>query len=246
MDFLMEYGVDIGLVAVLIVAIFANARKGFVRAVLTLAAVVLAFGFAQKAAEPVASWSYDTFFNKAVCEKITEKAADFSTGKTTRQIVNEVSLLMPQYLGDVMEDMGADLSAPSNPTEASDDANSIPAQQISDSIVKPAAMVLLKMVCTLLCFAMIMALFRVLIHFACKVVKLPVLRTADRALGGVLGLIKGIIIVYLLSMLCGLVAQVTVQPQVKQAIEQSKIVSACQQMDFSGNFAELFDKNSTE
>ncbi len=246
MDFILQNAVDIGFIVILVITVAANARKGFVRTVLTLAALVLAFGFAEKAAEPVASWSYDAFVNKRVCEVIDENAAAFKTGQTTQQIVNEVVGLMPEYLNDKLTNQNIDLDKLQNQMDSVGDISGFSSQQISDSLVKPAAMILLKIICTLLCFVVFMLPLRLAIHFICKVVRLPVLRSADKALGGVLGFVKGIMFVYLLAMLFGLVGQVTAQPDVKQAIERSKIVTACQQTDFSGRFAELFDKNSTE
>lgn len=226
MDFAIQYGTDLALLAVIAFQTLLNAKRGFMRSVLTLLATLLAFGFALKAAGPAASRFYDLFLDRVVCEKIEEHAADFAAADTTIEIIDEAQRIIPNYLDPILEKANVDLNDVSDRI-GSGSKNALTPQQISAKVIKPAAMVLLKPAFTLLCFGLLMAVMRLLIGAVCKVVKLPVLHSADKALGAALGLLKGLLIVYLLAIFCSLLAQVSGKPQIKQAVDQSKIIPIC-------------------
>ena len=223
----IQYGTDAALIAVVAAETLIHAKRGFVRTALTLLAAVIAFGVSLKAAEPLASWSYDAFLDKTVCERIEEHSAGFAAADTTKEIIDEVSRIIPDYLHPQLEKINIDLDSVSDQIDSAGKQSDQTARQISQRIIKPAAMLLLKSICLIVCYIVLSALFRLLIHAVCKAAKLPVLHTANKALGGVLGFLKGLLIVYLLALLCGLVGQITSKPEVKQAIDQSKIIAVC-------------------
>ncbi len=229
----IQYGIDLALLAVIAAETLLNAKRGFVRSVLTLLATLLAFGVALKAGEPAASWSYDTLLDRMVCEKVEAHVKDFAEADTTIEIINETERIIPDYLNPILEKINVDLNEVSDRIDESSKSALTP-QQISGKIIKPAAMVLLKPLCTLLCFGLLIVVLRLLISSACKAAKLPVLNTANKTLGAVLGLLKGLLIVYLLATFCSLVAQVTAKPQIKQAVDQSRIISLCQSIGKTG------------
>ena len=238
MDFAIQYGLDIALLAVLVFKVIWHAQKGFVHTVLTLLAVILSFGLALAAAEPVASWSYDLLLDQTVCETIDKHAKDFNDAHDVQEIVDEVAETIPAYLGQLFEKIDIDLNEVSRQIGSANVKTVPTSQQLSQQVVKPAAMVVLKTIVTILLYILIMAVFRLIIRLICKATKLPVLHTADKTLGGVLGFLQGFVLVYLVAMLCGLVGQVTSKPEAKQVIDHSKIVTICQQITFSGDAAD--------
>lgn len=242
MDLAVQYGADAALLAVLAVETLHHARKGFVRTVLTLIAALVAFGLAQKFAEPLASWSYDAILNPIVCEKLDEHAAELDDAQTAAEVVAEVAESVPHFLGALLQTIDAEPNEVSRQIASADSEEPMTSEQLSNDLVKPVAMIALKTVCVLICFAVFMGVFHAIIAVIDHVTKLPVLRTANRWLGGALGFLKGLVIVYLLAMLLGLIGQITEKPQVKQIVEHSRIVTTCQQIDFN----HLLDQNKTE
>lgn len=242
MDLAVQYGADAALIAVLVFETVWHARKGFVRTILALFAAIIAFGVALKVAEPLASWSYDAILNPIVCEKLDEHAEEFADAQTAKEVAVEVADSIPHFLGTLLQKIDVDPNEVSSQIGSSDSEEPITSEQLSNDLVKPVAMIALKTVCVLICFAVFMGVFHAIIAVIDHVTKLPVLRTANRWLGGALGFLKGLVIVYLLAMLLGLIGQITEKPQVKQVVEHSRIVTTCQQIDFN----HLLDQNKTE
>ncbi len=238
MDFAMRYGLDILLIAVLAFDVIWHVKKGFVRTLLTLLAAIAAFCLAMKAAEPVATWCYDAFLDPMICEKVDEHISDFDDAHSAKEVVNEVARVIPEQLSTILKRINADPNDAVDQIGSVKDGGALTPQQISQKIVKPVAMVVLKIIATLLCYGVLMALFHVLIHLLCSVTKLPVLHSADKLLGGALGFLKGLVLVYLITLLCSLIAQVTTKPEMKQFMEQSSIIPVFQQIDFNGSHAE--------
>ena len=72
MDFILTVAVDLLFLIIVAISVISAMHKGFLRIVLSLVALVIAFAVASLANEPAAEWCYDSFVADAVIEKVYE------------------------------------------------------------------------------------------------------------------------------------------------------------------------------
>ena len=83
-------------------------------------------------------------------------------------------------------------------------------------------------VCRIIIFAIVSFLaslvFSIIINLLCKIVKLPVLRTANKALGGALGLFNGIIFALIVSYICVIVSGLINNSEFSEIVNSSHVI----------------------
>lgn len=215
----MMWIVDVGLLALFLMMIIIGAKKGFVRSVLDLVIWIASFIFSVSFSENLADYFYDNILAKPIGNKIALFLAENQIGNDVSVSAKAFLSEMPSFFQNVANSVGMDLSSLSNSISGASSA-----QEILEHIVAPIMRAGLHLIFIIVLFAVSMTVLFLLEHFILKAFKLPVIRTANGLLGGVLGAFKGCILVVTLSLLLFAVCQVKSMPQLQAYIDASKIV----------------------
>lgn len=234
MDIVIKYGVDIALIIVLISTVIGSMRKGFLKCVLSLLCVIVALAAATTFNEPVAEWCYDSVLDGIVTEKVEESMLNGMESIDAALTVESITQAIPQFLTDSIAELGIDISSVTKSIDSLDLSTHDTAQNISQQIIRPAALVLLRVLAYILIFVFVRFLTGIITNIFSGIVKLPVLRSVNKLLGAILGAVKGIVLVFSIGMLLNLFAQIIKNTDViAQAIENSNICGIISGVDFT-------------
>lgn len=202
MDFISQFGIDLLFLIILVISILDSIRRGFLKSVLSLACVILAFIVASVLNEPVAQWCYDSFLSDSIVEKIEDNIPETEVEFDVESIADYV----PEFLIDRNEEFDIDDIF----DEAEKDGLSTHeiAETISDKIIGPPVIMILRLICYLIIFLLVRFLLSIVSRIISKLDKLPVIKQFNKTLGGLLGFVKGLFIVIALAVALNFIAEV--------------------------------------
>ena len=216
--------VDIILLIVIFVMILAGIKNGFVRCVLSIVAFTLAFAAAVFLSEPAAQTVYDNFVKEPIESAIAESIPDMSTAKTAADNTQAVIDSLPEAVVSAASSLGIDVSQLAEQAGNINLNTSDMAAELTDKVARPIALAVLKV----LAFAVIFLILNLVLQIAVSVISrlfdLPVLKTFNRTLGGVLGAVKGLLLVTVLAILLDASTAFVTNADFVTAVGNSKIV----------------------
>lgn len=194
----MSWILDIAAVAVVGIFLTLGIHRGFIKTAIRLIGLVVALCAAGLAATPLAEWIFDALLNEPLRATVSQHAASAAVAAldTAREQVVSVLELLPSVVKSAFDLSGMTV------TQSGEALAAEPLTQIvMDSIVRPLCVSLLQAV---LFLALFLALF-LIIGWAGKAVNkvfttLPLIRQINGALGGLLGALEGVAMVYVLSL----------------------------------------------
>lgn len=214
--------VDLLLLAIVIFFVFTGMRNGFVRTLLSfvfkIASVVLAYFVSDKYDEAI----YEKFLKDSVINSIEEHVAS-SSANDASQHISVVLESIPESISGILKALGIDFANFGETTSAYATNGEI-SSFLEETLAGPASV----FVCRIIIFAIVSFVasfvFSIITNILCKIVKLPVLRTANKALGGVLGLLNGMIFVLIVSYLCVIASALINNSEFCEVIESSQVI----------------------
>ncbi len=219
----MQYIIDIVLLAVFVLIIVRSAKKGFGKIVLDLLATVLSFAAAYLFSRPAAEFLYEKIVKKMIENSIAEKLGESSAVSSLKQ-VQEVVAGLPDAIVAFSKSMGVGVDKLADSLTKADISAGNIAAVVTETVIRPVVILIMGAVCALLIFIVASIVFGLLTRLLNKVFKLPVLKSANKALGAALGVLKGIIFVLVICTLLYYLGGFTTGAFSK-AVDNSKIVS---------------------
>ncbi len=224
---------DIILVLVLIAVIIASAKKGILVTVVELAAFVLALILASNTAAPVAEVTYKALFSSRVERSLQEVLPENSSKLTNSQKAQYVFDNLPDFAKNQAEKCGIDVSSIARQigTGGFEDGDSL-YKSLAQDIVKPIAVTVLKHIMYFVLAVLYAIVLRAILKSLCKgMKKLRLIGSADKTVGGIIGIAKGVVIVFLLGCLLSYLQPRFENEKLVQAITESSIVELCEEFD---------------
>ena len=175
--------------------------------------------------EPVASGIYDLFIKKSLETAVAAQLPDMSSAQLTSQNVQEVISSLPAAIVKAAQSMGVDIAAISEKAGSVDLSASNIAAEICDSVAKPIAVAVLKVLSFAVIFFVCDFFLQIAAKVVCKLFELPVIRSVNRVLGGVFGALKGLFVVVFACLLLDAAASLLPGTQFASAVGASKLVS---------------------
>lgn len=216
--------VDIILLIVIFVMILAGIKNGFVRCVLSIVAFTLAFAAAVFLSEPAAQTVYDNFAKEPIESAIAESITDTGTAQTAADSTQAAIDSLPEAVVSAASSLGIDVSQLAEQAGNINLNTSDMAAELTDKVARPIALAVLKV----LAFAVIFLILNLVLQIAVSVISrlfdLPVLKTFNRTLGGVLGAVKGLLLVTVLAILLDASTAFITNADFVTAVGNSKIV----------------------
>lgn len=186
----MEYIFDIVLVLIVLISAFIGKRKGFVKCILNLVKSIAAFILAKIAADYASVYLFENFFAKKLTEKITQSL--YISSKLPGESVWEA---LPSFVQNLLEKSGVNsenIFTVSN-FATLDEMIASTVSAVEEILVPFIALILL-----VLFFVGFSLLLSIVIKLIDKVFKLPVLNSLNAFLGTFVGIIFGILIIFIL------------------------------------------------
>lgn len=191
----MGLALDFALFAVLLVCIIVAAKRGFVLSLMELIGFFLAGACALYLSGLIAPVLYDRFFAQRVTQAIAAQLPDLSGAATAAQQAQAALQGLPDAVVQFAASLGIDTAALAQKIVSADLSGAALAQTLADSIAKPLVTLLCRLVLFVVLILILGLVFRILAAVIDRFCRLPVLRTANAALGGVVGALHGVLVV---------------------------------------------------
>ncbi len=198
----MSYILDA--VSLIIVCFFAwrCSKKGFVKAAVLFFGFVIAAVIARYVSLPIANFIYDSFVAEKVSQTISMKLATSSViGPMTDLSIKIDSALdsLPEILRNATGFLMGSSEAETAVSSAMVEAGKTLSESIETEVVKPAVISLLQSILFIVLFVILSFLIKKLAFVGGYFNKIPVVGKLNMFLGGVLGTLEGLIIVFLIA-----------------------------------------------
>ena len=216
MEFL-PFIIDILMIIIIIGSFFDGRRRGFVKTVLSIVATLIAVFFAYEYAQPVAAWFNDAFVHQRVAKSIANVITENIANGT--QAVTDA---LPNYIIRAAEAAGISAGELISSAGAGIDAAKI-GEQLCSALEGVFILPAIKAVAFFVIFAVCSGILAIVIAVIDSIFKLPVIKSLNKLLGGVLGAVKGLIGVLIVSVVfCG-ISELFPETQFAQAVTQAFI-----------------------
>lgn len=208
---------DLAFVVLVLISILDGRRKGFVKIILSFAAMLVTWFVASELSQPVAEWANEAFVGGWITSAIEGAIADtVSNGSQAfLESVPEYISNAAQIAGISLEDLASQLSGAVDPAAA--------AEKIYGAIESKLVLAVLRIISFFVLYVAMNWVTSIVIGIIGKVFKLPVLKGFNKLLGSVVGAFKGVFVVAIVSIILGLVAMVIPETPFAQALDGSVI-----------------------
>ena len=236
MQTVFPYLVDGALLLIFACVVIRAWHIGFARAMAGIAAWIAAAVLALHFCTPLAQTVYTRYFEERVTQMAVQEIEDKSGAVETVQITTDVLSKIPQSAVRAAQSVGVDIDALGHQVQQVVPTSEDLAQQVEQQVLEPVIVAALKVVLFLLILIVVSALVQAILSpIGHALHKLPAIGTADRALGGVLGILKGAVAVAIMSIVLRIAAGV-VEGEVARAVSMSKIIPFIENSPFAGGF----------
>lgn len=186
----MSLILDLVIILIIALCVFIGIKRGAVKEIVSLIGIVVALILAITISKIGATFIYNRFVGEAIYNTVYKAVED----KVGVDISTTIDAL-PEEIFQIGDAIGVDISEKleSGLKEDTNLASSV-AEIVSESIAKPLVITIIQLVL----FIILFVVFKVLICWLGKILnivaKLPVLGSANKLVGGIVGLLKGVII----------------------------------------------------
>ena len=191
----MSLAIDIILVVIFASFVLTAVKKGFILYLLEFAAVILALVLAYNFSPKVAETAYDGFVKEATIKTIeTQIEENVSLQETTTQ----TQLLLesiPDYMVSVADFMGVSVDDIKQSVASSKLTSENIATELVEKIAQPIIIGALTALSFVVLAIVLLFVLKFLAQIIAKIFKIPVIKTVNKLLGGILGACKGFAVV---------------------------------------------------
>lgn len=219
----MSLALDLGLIAVLAVAVLASAKKGLVRTVLELVAFAAAILLAVQLSAPMAKTCYENVLSERVETKIAEEL-HVSENASAIKKASVVLDSLPSFVKDYVQGSDASVTKLTEQIANGNYSNKDAAKLLNENIARPVCEAVLSAVLFLLLFAVLGGVFQWLASVLSKLFKIPIVKNVNALLGGVFGAVKGCAFVFIAVFLLTAAAPYIENAAYREALQSSHIV----------------------
>lgn len=191
----MAIAIDIILAVIFAAFVLTAVKKGFVLSLLEFVAVILAFVLAYSFSPNVAEAAYDGFVKESTIKTIeTQIEKNISLNETSTQ--TQVLLdSVPDYMVSVADFMGINIDDIKKDVANSKFTSENIATELVEKIAQPIIIGTLTALSFVVLAIVLLFILKFLAQIIAKIFKIPVIKTVNKLLGGILGACKGFAVV---------------------------------------------------
>lgn len=191
----MSLAIDIILVVIFASFVLTAVKKGFILSLLEFAAVILALVLAYNFSPKVAETAYDGFVKEATIKTIEtqiEENVSLQETSTQAQLLLES---IPDYMVSVADFMGVSVDDIKQSVASSKLTSENIATELVEKIAQPIIIGALTALSFVVLAIVLLFVLKFLAQIIAKIFKIPVIKTVNKLLGGILGACKGFAVV---------------------------------------------------
>lgn len=209
--------VDLAFIALLVINIIDGRRKGFVKIILSFAALLVTWFVASGLSLPVAEWANEAFVGGWITKAIEGAVADSIANGSDALLAS-----IPDYISNAAQTAGVSFEELASQLGNTVDP-AVAAEKIYGAIENNLVISVLRIVSFFALYLVMNWVASIAIGIIGRVFKLPILKGVNKLLGSVVGALKGILIAVVISIILGLVAMVVPETAFAQALDGSVI-----------------------
>ena len=191
----MSLAIDIILVVIFASFVLTAVKKGFILSLLEFAAVILALVLAYNFSPKVAETAYDGFVKEATIKTIEtqiEENVSLQETSTQAQLLLES---IPDYMVSVADFMGVSVDDIKQSVASLKLTSENIATELVEKIAQPIIIGALTALSFVVLAIVLLFVLKFLAQIIAKIFKIPVIKTVNNLLGGILGACKGFAVV---------------------------------------------------
>ena len=211
---------DIGFVIIILLCVVFGYKKGFFKSIAGFIGAVIAMFLAWVLAGLIANALYQGIFREKLIDNISAVLSNDALASFPEKAAQVVANL-PGFLSNTLNNQGITSSQIEQSLQAAGN-NAAPA---TADLISPAVIWLLQLLLTVILFFILVILVRLVIKLIGNVFRLPVLRQVDGILGGLFGIFRGVVYIFLVCILLQLLMPVigNSSEPMKQVLDNSFI-----------------------
>ena len=200
----MSLFLDLLLIAIFVVTIASAYNKGFFRSVMDLASAVASILLAYTVTPVLSGAIYSKYLHRSLSDALASTIASMAkegVDAASKPVYDLGKLLENEQFGTIVNKYGADMNGIASLIESSADDTYESVVKIADAVADPIATTLSTVIAFAATFIIAFALLKVFTVIVGSFFRLPVLRSMDKGLGLVLGIVTATVTVFAIAML---------------------------------------------
>ena len=224
----MEYIVDIIIAVIFGAIVIDSVRKGFFKSLFELAGTLISLAISRLLSESFATVAFNSFIRKGA-EAYLEKALGSVGTKDYALQAQETINSIPEALNGIMNLMGIDKELILEKIQSADLGGSNLIESLMINVVEPIGTAIVQFILFIILAVAVGFLLKVVVRLLDGIIKkLPAVKQLNTTLGAVFGILRGIIVVAIISMLIGILASFIGNEKFIDIVNNSVIVDTFQ------------------
>lgn len=194
----MSLILDIILIAIFVVFVLVAAKKGFVKTLLELVAVIAALVLSYQLSPVVAQGAYDSIVKESMITAIEEQIDEnFDTATAAKKA--EVTLdALPDFMVSLASSAGVEIDEIKSKISSEKFSSENLATELVEKVAEPIVVGALTIVFFMILAIVLLFVLKFVAHLISKLFDIPLIGTANKVLGGLLGACKGVVVLVFL------------------------------------------------
>ena len=224
----MAYIIDIIILVIFGGIVISSLKKGLFKSLFELAGTLISLAISRALSEGFAPQIFDTFIKKGAETYLGNALGEVGTKDYVLQ-AQETLNSIPEALNGIMGLMGIDKAAMLEKIQSADLGGSNLVESLMTSVVGPVATAVVQFILFVILAVVIGFVLKIAVKLLDGIIKkLPAVKQLNSTLGAVFGVLRGIIVVAIISMLLGIVASFIGNETFIEMVNSSIIVDTFQ------------------
>ncbi len=221
----MTYIVDIILAAIFALIIIISAKKGFFKSLFDLIGSILAFIIAKALSASFAPVLFENVIRPGAEKYLSSSLSSAGTTDYSTQIEQALNSI-PDSLGGLMQIIGINKEAIMEKFSAVDLKGENPIETIMNTVVEPIGTALIQFIMIAILALVLIVAIKIVVKLLDKIITaLPVVKRFNSLFGAVFGMLRGVIVVAVFSMLISVVAGFISNEAFIESVDNSIIIN---------------------
>lgn len=194
----MSVVLDIILIAIFAAFVLLAAKKGFVKTLLELVATILALMLAYQLSPVIAQGAYDGIVKESMITSIEEQLDENFNASTAAKKAEVTLEALPDFVVSLASSAGVEIDEVKAKISSEKFSSQNLATELVEKVAQPIVVGALTIVAFMLLAIILLFALKFLAHIISKLFDVPLIGTANKILGALLGACKGVIVIVFL------------------------------------------------
>ena len=232
---ILPFVVDGIIILIFAACIFDGYRRGFVKMLLSLAAIVISVAVASALSAPVAKWAYDEYvgdiaseYVESYFESALESAGlteDEFTGSNFEGSKEKIAEAIPEEIAEFLEEYDISIEEILDGVSAEDTLEET-GEKIIENVERAIILPVLEITAFILIYIVSSIILTIVVGVICSLFKLPIIKGINKSFGAALGTLKGLAVIGVLSVFAVFAASFLSGNELADAVSEATLTNA--------------------